>query len=117
MNAMTTVLLILWCGTSSAGAEPLGRLFFTPEERARFDRAEPQHAVPAERHRPFSINGIVQKHGGGRTVWINGQAQNIEAATARPADSERVALPGQGRPVEVKVGQRLPAGTRYPAEE
>ena len=89
--ARTACILLLAAGLSSpaSAAEPLGRLFFSPEERQAFDRRrefkaeeKPETPVP-EASAPeipadptLTINGIVTRSSGKRTVWINGVARN-----------------------------------------
>lgn len=59
--------------------EELGRLFFTPERRQNLDRQrqlniQEKQEIPEEP--TFTINGIVTRSSGKRTVWINGISQN-----------------------------------------
>ncbi|HUV99580.1 MAG TPA: hypothetical protein VMV88_05420, partial [Gallionella sp.] len=59
-----------------AGAAELGRIFFTPEQRAQLDYSYAQGADSDNNNsRVLILNGIVQQHGGKRTVWINGVPQ------------------------------------------
>ena len=56
---------------------PLGRLFFTPEKRQLLDRQRDLN-VQAQQETPedptLTINGVVTRSSGKRTVWINGVA-------------------------------------------
>lgn len=108
-------------------ADSLGRLFFTPEQRAEFEQnrarnasgvassaapREPGITEPAgeEEDTPpsvLTVNGIVQKRGGVRTIWINGMPQNAGSSDERAPESLTVAVPGKAQPVRVKVGQKL----------
>ena len=58
---------------------PLGRLFFTPEKRQLLDRQRDLN-VQAQQETPedptLTINGVVTRSSGKRTVWINGEAQH-----------------------------------------
>lgn len=115
-----------------AQADSLGRLFFTPEQRVQFEQArarkasgdagsaaqkeyvapkKPENIEAAEEETGASsvltVNGIVQKRGGGRTVWINGVAQNADGSGERAPESLAVTVPGKMQPVRVKVGQQL----------
>ena len=62
-----------------AAAESLGRLFFTPKERAALDRgnagqpAELVEVRPAEPRRPVEMNGYVARSDGKTTVWLDGE--------------------------------------------
>lgn len=84
---MKTAFVLLLCLSQSALAAEatLGRLFFTPAQRIQRDA---QHLPAAAQ-----VNGMVQRDGGLRTVWINGVAQR---ATALPLSAPPVAL--QTRP-------------------
>jgi hypothetical protein len=62
----------------------------------------------------ISIDGIVQRHGGERTVWINGVPQTAGQSDEQAPESVPVAVPGQSQPVKVKVGQKVIVA---PAEE
>jgi len=88
-----------------ANAEQLGRLFFTPEQRAQLE-FDQQGKSPDSTH-SIAVNGIVQKHGGERTVWINGIAQLAGKSDDRTPESVPVAVPGQLQPIKIKVGQRI----------
>lgn len=90
-----------------AAAEELGRLFYTPEQRAQLDADHARTATPADSPNVISIDGIVQRHGGERTVWINGVPQAAGQSDASAPESVPVAVPGQSQPVEVKVGQKV----------
>ncbi|TAN83710.1 MAG: hypothetical protein EPN14_02985 [Gallionella sp.] len=92
---------------TGAGAEELGRLFFTPEQRAQLEYSQRQGGDAPDDVRSLTVNGIVQKRGGGRTVWINGVPQFSGKSDGRAAESQPVAVPGQSRPVKVKVGQKV----------
>lgn len=88
-------------------AEPLGRLFFTPEQRAQMEHSKLQSNDSGNSARALTVNGIVQKHGGKRTAWINGVPQQAGNSDERAPDSLPVAVPGLSKPVKVKVGQRV----------
>lgn len=115
-----------------AQAGSLGRLFFTPEQRAQFEQARARKAsrdagntAPQEDTAPkqpenigaaeeetgaasvLTVNGIVQKRGGARTVWVNGVAQNADSSGERAPESLTVTVQGKAQPVKIKVGQHL----------
>ena len=93
--------------TPLANAEELGRLFYTPEQRAQLDAEHARNTTPADSPNVMSIDGIVQRHGGERTVWINGVPQVAGQSDDRTPESVPVAVPGQSQPVKVKVGQKV----------
>jgi hypothetical protein len=103
----TGTLIALFIGAQACGAEELGRLFFTPAERAQLDHNKLQNTDPRNNRGLLTVNGIVQKRGGKRTVWINGVPQDAGASDEHSPDSVPVAVPGQQNPVKVKVGQKV----------
>ncbi len=88
-------------------AEDLGRLFFTPEQRVQLEYNKSQSSDPGDSRRVLTVNGIVQKHGGERTVWINGTPQIAGKSNERAPESVPVFIPGQSQPVNAKVGQKI----------
>jgi hypothetical protein len=109
MNLMIKILIVV-VGSIAATfcrAEPLGRLFFTPEQRAQLEYSKSQGNDSGSSARALTVNGIVQKHGGKRTAWINGVPQQAGNSDERAPDSLPVAVPGLSKPVKVKVGQKV----------
>jgi hypothetical protein len=110
-DAMNPNFKIAFCALaltiSPANADELGRLFYTPEQRARLDIEHARDAAPADSPNVMSIDGIVQRHGGERTVWINGVPQSAGRSDDRAPESVPVAIPGQSQPVKIKVGQKV----------
>ena|SRR3989338_5960692 len=110
---MNSILKIGLCtlaltAASPAYADELGRLFFTPEQRARLDRGYARVAHPdSDNRRSLSVTGIVQKHGGERTIWINGVPQPAGKSDERSPESATVTIPGQKKKARVKVGQKV----------
>ena len=74
------ILLLLAPPHQAAFAEEeLGRLFFTPERRQTLDRQRQlnlQETQAFSEDPTLSIDGIVARSSGKRTVWINGVSQN-----------------------------------------
>lgn len=110
-----------------ASAEPadMGRLFFTPAQRAAMDEARrrPQAAVAesqAQEPPPsgyVTLNGIVRRSDGATTIWLNnkqvrgrksedGVLVGPSRAGAAPG-SVTVQVPQTGRVVDIRVGQQL----------
>lgn len=110
MNRRVTALLlpVALFASGGAAAADLGRLFHTPEERAKLDR---QYFVSAESGegpaRTLIVNGVIQREGGKRIMWVNGEQKAAGTADSRTPASVPVVLPGKTDPVQVKVGQRL----------
>ena len=75
---VTVAMLSAFCPATSAEDE-LGRLFFTPERRQNLDRQRQlniQETQQVAEDPTFTINGVVARSNGKRTVWVNGVAQN-----------------------------------------
>ena len=91
----------------AAEAGQLGRLFFTPEQRSRLDYAHARDAAAeGDTSSILTVNGIVQKNGGARTVWVNGVAQSNDHGE-RNTTAQSVTIPGKSRPVKLKVGDKI----------
>ena len=84
--------------SSAAAEEPLGRLFFTPERRQALDQQrqsgiQEKAEIPADP--TLTINGVVTRSSGKRTVWINGVARNDREAQDGVTVSPSPNLPGK----------------------
>ena len=91
----------------AAQAGQLGRLFFTPEQRSKLDYAHARNAAAdGDTSAILTVNGIVQKNGGARTVWVNGVAQSNDHGEHNTS-SQSVSIPGKSRPVKLKVGDKI----------
>lgn len=123
-------LLFLIAPLSPAPAQELGRLFFAPEYREALDhrrqfgireqqeRQESVSGVPA-----LTIDGVVTRSSGQRTVWINGIARNdsreMEGLAVVPGRSRpgRVLVHSEGGPVaEIDVGDTIDPNTGETAD-
>jgi hypothetical protein len=106
-----------------ARAQELGRLFFTPEQRAALDARRkarlPDKPVAAAPSPTTRLDGHVQRSGGRSTVWVNGeplpegaQAEDLRLAPRR-GDPARLSVRSgeEGKTVEMKVGSTLDRGT------
>lgn len=115
MARLTVILtaVILLGQTAGAGAEPLGRLFFSPDERAMLDRGRNQTSRSAMiSTEEITLNGIVRRSGGKTTTWINQVPQRENenpqgiAVLRSPARSSVVPLQlPSGKQVRLKPGQ------------
>lgn len=107
-------LFLLLAGLLSAGAssqeETLGRLFFTPTQRATLERQRQQglnsSQNPPELAGSQTFNGEVRRSDGRNTRWINGEvnwdrpsaAPRIPVGdTLYPASGEHQSLIGNGQ--------------------
>ena len=118
MRALAAALLVLVA--QSALAQELGRLFFTPEQRAALDarrkaRVPDKPAAPMVVSPTTRLDGYVKRSDGRSTVWMNGEPQT-EGSAETPRiggdSSERLAVPtGEGRRAGMKPGEVLDRGT------
>ncbi len=100
--------LMLLCLAAPAGAEELGRLFFTPQQRQDLDRRRAtnraEEEAPQIKEGPLTLEGHVQRSGGRTTTWINGVPQYDSHTSRDPA--RVVVVPNEGEPgVSLKIGQ------------
>lgn len=110
---MSLVLTALSCG--AVAQEKIGRLFFTPEQRIRLEQLEskPEGETEVIISDKILVNGIVQRNGGSRVVWINGVPQSQKGTNGIlverdiTPDSVPVKIPGTGNLVRLKVGQSI----------
>jgi len=111
---------------AARAAEPVGRLFFTPAQRASLDIARTQRARTAlsterteETAAPvaqtITYGGMVRRSDGKSTVWINNRPINdqepVDGATlvgrVRPDGGVSLQVPQSGRSVDLKPGQSI----------
>ena len=130
----TRLLLIALASVPGVMAAPaavaqdgMGRLFFTPAQRAQLDTArqrnvrapipgeQPEEAQPLPQE--VTVNGMIRRNDGRTTVWLNNKMVAPDAQTVggsvevRPRGDGGVtlALPQSGRSVDLKVGQSVEA--------
>ena len=103
---------ITLASASAAAQAPLGRLFFTPEERAALDAGRPRHSEPAAAIEltPRRLDGIVRRSDGRGTVWINGEAERRRLESAQRA----AVRDAEGRWQSLRVGEAADATTPAP---
>lgn len=98
----------------------LGRLFMTPEIRSALERQRQLNIQEAQtlEGSTMTLNGVVTRSSGKRTVWINGQAQHDEAApsgviaTTGPRTPGRAVLSsGEESPTLLEVGESVNRAT------
>lgn len=107
VSRLGAAALVLTTGLAvmpAASAAELGKLFFTPQQRADLDRRRQTNAVEAAPvvESSSTVNGLVTRSGGKSTLWVNGVPQD-DGYRAR--GSSRVVLADQ--PGEIKVGQTV----------
>jgi hypothetical protein len=123
--ALAAIVLALALPAAAADP-PLGRLFFTPSQRASLDVARKQRtraAVATERTeedvqpvpQTITYGGMVRRSDGRTTVWLNDRAIDDPKAASGPTIIRRVRpdgavtleVPQSSRRVDLKVGQSV----------
>jgi hypothetical protein len=118
-------LAALGAAGPASSAQPIGRLFFTPAERAQLDNARAQKRAPQPTSaaqpvdtRPetqvITYNGIVRRSDGKSILWLNNRPADEKEALSglaitgrvRPDGAVTLQVPGSGSSVDLKVGQR-----------
>ena len=109
MKSILKISLFIFALTTSVltYAEELGRLFFTPQQRMQLDHNYLRDVRPDNTDQVLILNGIVQKDGGKRTIWINGVPQAAGISDNKTPESVPVTVPGKDKSVRLKVGQRV----------
>jgi hypothetical protein len=91
-----------------SGADELGRLFFTPEQRLEMDRRRDTNsqAATVTASDQITVNGRVTRSSGRSTTWINGTPQNDLPGSR---DAGRIGLRGEGESAstQLRVGETL----------
>ena len=123
-TALVAVGITLLC-TASAQAQELGRLFFTPEQRAALDARRKARvpdkpaAAPVTESPVTRVNGAVRRAGGKSTVWVNGEMIPEDAqadgarVTPRSPNPGRVSIPAgeNAQRYDLRVGESLDRGS------
>ena len=119
--ALLVAIVAAGAGPLSAAAEPLGRLFFTPERRAQLERQR-QYNIQETRTiqgGTMRLDGIVQRSSGRTTIWVNGVPQNEHSDSAGvavklpPRDANKAELTTGDEPAaQLRVGEAINRGTR-----
>jgi hypothetical protein len=126
MMRVTALAALLAAVPAAEAAQPIGRLFFTPAERAQLDvaRANKRVAEPpaasgkrAEPPKPqtqiITYNGIVRRSDGKSILWLNSHAADEKEALSglpvagrvRPDGRVTLQVPNGGGTISLKVGQ------------
>lgn len=120
MTARLAAAIVLMLGAGAAAGAELGRLFFTPAQRATLDNMreknigtetagvkEPAPPLPQN----VTLDGIVRRSDGKNTVWLNSRAVtapkagDIGVSTGKNDNRVRLSVPESGRSIDLKVGQ------------
>lgn len=101
-------------------SETLGRLFLTPERRAVLEQQRQFNIQEQQtlQGSTMSLDGIVLRNNGKKTVWINGRAQNDNASDLGLSTKVVPGTPGQakieagdGANTNLRVGQKINRAT------
>lgn len=118
--------IALLCGLLAAGPawaqQELGRLFFTPEQRAALDARRaarlPDKPAAVAESPTTRVDGYVKRSSGKSTVWVDGEAMpdglQIEGLRVqRGNDPTRVTVTvgEDGRRVVLRIGETLDRAT------
>jgi hypothetical protein len=112
------VFLVLLPSLAMAAEQTMGRLFFTPEQRARMDVARQQERnirfdVEQQDDAPppanIILNGVITRSDGKTTLWVNNRIQSeaSQGASVGKGGEVRIITPETGRSVPLKVGQSI----------
>ena len=121
---MPVMVLAALAAPAAPAAEPLGRLFYPPTQRAQLDTARSQRSratVTTEQEAAAPVpevvtyDGVVRRSDGRTTVWINNRAINDGkgpdglpvTSRVRPDGSVRLGIARTDRSVDLKVGQSV----------
>lgn len=93
---------------TDSGAAPLGRVFFTPQQRQELDRRRELNIQESNVvvESLYTVNGHVARSSGKSTTWINRAAQNEAYKTRNPAIIPLKPVEDDV-PVDLRVGQTL----------
>lgn len=100
-----------------AQAEPLGRLFHTPQERRALDRLRAVGARDAITlgEQGLRLDGIVQKSDGTTTAWISGRAAPAGTVGIAGGPQGATIPTPEGSRIRLQVGQILAPGETTPS--
>ena len=124
MRRAAFVLVVLGLlAPASAGAQQLGRLFFTPEQRDALDarrkaRLPDKPAAVAAASPTTRLDGYVKRSQGKSTIWLDGFAipdgvrpEGIRVQRGSDPSQVTIGVGDSDRRVPVRVGQTLDRAT------
>ena len=119
LPSLSTLIAGALFATSAIAAQPIGRLFLTPQERQALDNLRERGVVegsdkvalapePISTAQHLTVNGIVRRSDGQSAVWLNQLQQSgsgIAVLSSRnQTGAVRLRLPS-GKSVAMKAGQ------------
>ncbi len=128
MSTRSLLAILLMMISGLATAAEIGRMFFTPAQRAVLDAARKQNVRVEigneENERPptaptaaapvpqtVRFNGMIQRSDGKNTVWLNNKpitersSGGLNISTNRNDTRVKLQVPESGRSMDLKVGQ------------
>jgi hypothetical protein len=115
-HAVSLLLVCAFLLAEQASAQELGRLFFTPEQRAALDarrkaRMPDRPSAPTVVSPTLRLDGYVKRSGGRSTVWVNGESAEDSRPPAGGSDARVGVTVGDTRSrVDLKPGEVLDRG-------
>jgi hypothetical protein len=118
MKTSAIIFVMLWVIANGTNGAELGRLFYTPQQRSQLEsQQETGDTAEGVKRNYIIVNGVIQKQGGNRIVWLNGTQQPATYGNETVPSTVPVTVPGKSQPVQVKVGQRLLLDQTVPEEK
>ena len=116
------VLLACLLHAGPAAAQQLGRLFYSPEQRAALDARRaarlPDKPAAATESPTTRVDGYVRRSSGKSTVWVDGeplpeglQLEGLRVRRGNDPTKVTVSVGEDGRRVELRVGETLDRAT------
>ncbi len=121
-SLQTLALAVAFLGAGPAAAQELGRLFFTPEQRAALDARRaarlPDKPSVAQESPTTRVDGFVARSSGRSTLWVDGephadgaQPDGLRVQRGRDPGKVTVTFGEQARRIEMRVGETLDRST------
>jgi hypothetical protein len=115
-------LLLALLSAGPAAAQELGRLFFTPEQRAALDARRaarlPDKPAAVAESPTTRVDGYVKRSSGKSTVWVDGEAmpdglqlEGLRLQRGNDPTRVTVTIGEDGRRIVVRVGETLDRAT------
>lgn len=122
MRLAPFALLFALLGAGPAAAQELGRLFFTPEQRAALDARRaarlPDKPAAVAESPTTRVDGYVKRSSGKSTVWVDGEAlpdglqlEGLRVQRGNDPTRVTVTIGEDGRRIEMRVGETLDRST------
>jgi len=121
-RAAFALLAVCLLAPASAGAQQLGRLFFTPEQREALDARRkarlPDKPAPVAISPATRLDGYVKRSHGKSTIWLDGhpipdgvRAEGVRVRRGSDPTRVNIGVGDEGRSVSVRVGQTVDRAT------